>query len=736
MTEERGDEPDRGISPGEAAGADRQKRLRFRLMAAAVLAATVAASLGQGIGLRLRVRELDREAEVLGRTLSDRVSEALRADLDRIEAITEAFADALERGEIGPENLLERLETASRAEPYLLGLTVAYEPFRFDAERRLYAPFFSAESGAVVQCEDFYDYTDPGRREDALWYQEAARDGPGVWVSGFGPAAGTTYVGYSVPFFGDVSGGRALKGVVNMSMSMQDLNELLNERNVGRLGGGLLLNAGGLLLAHPRADLVRAGTRLAELAKASGDPTLVEIADRMREGESGVRRVRLDFGDGSRQGGWSFYRPINGAGWSLGIGIFENELSRAGVELRRRKIGLTLSMLAAFTVAAALWFRVERLREPGLWGLSAVASMLLIAAIGSIWAFARVDPPREFGGASRPISDLRGLEAFLDEQRVRAGRLHLPEPSALPTAIFVRSLAFEDSNHVQVGGTIWQRYRLGVHDDLPREVSFPGIAPDPEALDLTETGRRRLDGDEIVTWDFRVRLRERFDYAAYPFDHQRVPIKIAHPGWDRGVILVPDLGCYQMVNSAARPGVFGGLVLPGWTVRGSDFSYELTDYNVCFNGDPANLADVPILQFNVLARREILSPFIAHIAPLLIVAVLLHGVLISSSFNEQKKSSSGFSTFGVLETSGAFFFTIALMHIDLRGSLDLDTVTYLELIYITAYVVLLLVVVNSLLFTTTDAVALLEYRDNLVAKLLFWPVTLGLVLVITVATFY
>jgi len=241
---------------------------------------------------------------------------------------------------------------------------------------------------------------------------------------------------------------------------------------------------------------------------------------------------------------------------------------------------------------------------------------------------------------------------------------------------------------------------------------------------------------EVVTWDFRVLIRERFDYADYPFDHQRVPIKIGHPERDRNVILTPDLRRYQLINSAARPGVFDDLVLPGWTVRGSGFSYELTDYNVRFGDGPAGLTDVPILQFNVLSRRRMLTPFISHIAPLLIVAALLHGVLISSSFNEEKKTSSGFTTFGVLETSGAFFFTIALMHIDLRRGLDLDTITYLESLYITAYFVLLLVAINSLVFTITDAVPLLEYRDNLVAKLLFWPVTLGAVLAVTVATFY
>ncbi len=709
-----------------------------RLIATIILVAATTASIVQGVGLRQRVLELDRDAESLGRTLSDRISQALLADMDRVEAITEEFARALERGEIGPETLDARMEEASRAEPYLLGLTVAYEPFAFNGERRLYAPFFSVESGDIVPIEDYYDYTDAERREDALWYQQANRDGPGVWVSGYGPAAGTTYVGYSVPFFRDDSETekRVQLGVVNMSVSLEDFNDLLNKQIIGRLGGGILINAEGLLLANPRFDVVRAGVTLVEVARERNNRELGRLAERMMAGATGEARLRVEVG-GATQDGWFFYRPIERAGWSLLVGLFENELMQAGDELRRRKIVLVLNALVVLILAAALVLRVDRLDEPRLWALSAIASLLLVGAIGLVWRFAGEAPPRQSGleNDSRRVGDLQGLDAFLDEQLLRAERLHLPEPTVIPTTIFVRSLTFQDASHVQIGGTIWQRYSTREHDDLTRAVSFPGIAPEPEALDLTETGRELVGDAEVVTWDFRVLLRERFDYGNYPFDHQRVPIKLGHPDRARNVILIPDLRRYQLVNSAARPGVFNDLVLPGWTVRGSDFSYEPTDYEVRFGDGPASLTEVPVLQFNILTRREILTPFISHIAPLLIVAALLHGVLISSSFNEEKKSSSGFSTFGVLETSGAFFFTIALMHIDLRRGLGLDTITYLEALYITSYFVLLLVVINSLLFTTTDAVPLLEYRDNLAAKLLFWPITLGIILFVTVFTF-
>ncbi len=704
-----------------------------------VLVAAVSLFIIQAVGLVLRVDSLNRQAEDLGGTLTERIAESLLENMEQVEGITEEFALELEQGEISPGDLLERLEEASRAHPSLLGLTVAYEPYAYDDRRRLYAPFFNVDSNEVLQCEDYYDYTDTERREDALWYQEAARSLSPRWVTGYGPAAGSTYVGYSLPFFetDESTGERSLKGVVNASVSIQQLNDLLNRVHVGRLGGGILIDADGLLLAHPRRDLIRTGLTFAEVARKNENLKNVEMVERMMAGQSGTRRDRIHLQGNVTGNGWFFFRPLGVAGWSLAVGIFEDELTRAGDELRRRKIGLVLTALVGLMAGSALLLRVNQLNDARLWALSAIDSLLLVIAIAVIWVLAGDRPSREGGtdGDSRPISDLRGLDEFLDEQRKRADQLRLDAPLIIPTAIFVRSLSFQDASHVQVGGTIWQRYTAEIHDDLTRGITFPGVAPDPEALDLEETGRERIGEDEVVSWDFRVLLREQFDYDAFPFDHQHVPIKLGHPDRDKNVLLTPDLKRYQVINTAARPGVATDLVLPGWTVLGSDFSYKLTDYNVLFGDDLVAQADVPVLQYNVLAQRKMLTPFISHIAPLLIVAALLHGVLISSSFNQEKKSNSGFSTFGVLETSGAFFFTIALMHIDLRRGLDLDTITYLESLYITAYFVLLLVAVNSLLFTTTDAVALLEYRDNLVAKLLFWPITLGIVLTITVITF-
>jgi hypothetical protein len=49
---------------------------------------------------------------------------------------------------------------------------------------------------------------------------------------------------------------------------------------------------------------------------------------------------------------------------------------------------------------------------------------------------------------------------------------------------------------------------------------------------------------------------------------------------------------------------------------------------------------------------------------------------------------------------------------------------------------LLTVSINSILFTRTDTFELIEYKGNLIPKLIFWPLLLGILLIITRVIFY
>ncbi len=713
-----------------------------RVMAVLMLLSAVVL-LVQSIALINLVRTQRREAVAEGQEWIDLITLQLDLTMNVVEERTRTLADEIAQGKLSRDQLLERIREVSTSEPYLLGMTVAFAPDALEPGSGLDAPFFDQATDSFIQIEETYDYTSPDFAEEATWYQEPIQRGEPVWVSGYGMAARSPYVGYSVPVFNDVAGSNERRpiAVVNLAVVLRELNDLFNRRYVGRLGAGILIDRDDQLLAFPVFDYVREGRKLREVVSEPSNRPLIQLAERAQDDIKGVTRLADCSTRPGYQPGWVFYQPVEETGWSMVVSIFADELIESQTALRRGLIGLLLNGFTFIGLTLAVLLRVDRLRSPSLWILSTTVALLMLVTIGLIWYFSY-----QFGDGRREsteevpvvrIGDFEKLDRFLEDRTEMAMERHQREFILLPTWIFVNSIVFEDSHSLRISGVIWQYYQSGVHDDLRREIIFLNADPNAEAVFLEELYRREVEDGELIAFKFRTTLRDRFRYQAYPFDRQVFHVQIGHPEQDRDIILTPDLERYPYLQTAVGPGLLRPLDLPGWTIMGSDFSYALRTYNVEFSmdGNTSN-AEIPVLQFGVHFQREFITPFISHIVPVMIVAVLLHGVVISSSFSERRRNTSGFSAFGVLETCGAFFFTIALMHIDLRRSLDLDVITYMEMIYLNAYVVLLLVVLDALVFTTSDHVAWIEYRDNIVAKLLFWPVFLGVNLAATIWTFY
>jgi hypothetical protein len=74
------------------------------------------------------------------------------------------------------EQLVELLREAILSDDACYGGTVAYEPNRFDPDRRLYAPYLARKNGEMtfLRIEESYDYTDPSQE----WYWKALAEGP------------------------------------------------------------------------------------------------------------------------------------------------------------------------------------------------------------------------------------------------------------------------------------------------------------------------------------------------------------------------------------------------------------------------------------------------------------------------------------------------------------------------------------------------------------------------------
>ena len=118
------------------------------------------------------------------------------------------------------------------------------------------------------------------------------------------------------------------------------------------------------------------------------------------------------------------------------------------------------------------------------------------------------------------------------------------------------------------------------------------------------------------------------------------------------------------------------------------------------------------------------------------VAFLLFAVLVIVTMRQDRIGVFGFSTSSVLTYCAALFFVVAVLHISLRSELGAPgTVVYLEYFYFLIYAAILLVSVDSILFASAINVPFIEFRDNVLVELLYWPLMTGVLLVISLIVF-
>lgn len=655
----------------------------------------------------------------------------ISTEMNRFVPLIEHLADELSSGTLIYTGLMKRMEDMMRKHPRLFAIGAAFEPFAYDHGRRLYGPYLmrKGEEVARLQVEDFYDYTESQYK----WYSDPIRKGPGWDEPVWGEASGALMATYSAPFYRtDGQGGKVPAGLVYFSFSIELINRWVRELYLGKTGWGIAFSKEGVLLAHPIEETLQKRYNVHEYAEETGDQVLKAAAGKMSDGKSG------SFPFLSPETGLEvliFYEPIKGPGWSMGVVLVKEEIPSNDLLFRRKIIRLLiLSIFSLMCLAVRLSAGFYK-NQPHvtLWCLVAFLSLLLTAGIDVIRHLTFVPLNRHNAGTTM-ITDRNGLNVFLGGVKEDKNAQHREPPIFVPAGIFVQSIEFTSPSNLFLKGFMWQKITDELHSDLTEGF----VMPDGTGIQLSEAFRRKEGNVETVGWDFEVTLRQDMDYSRFPFDHDTVWIRLWHKDFDRNVMLVPDLEAYSLMNPVSRPGLEEDLTLPGWVIKGSFFTYRPENYNTNF-GIPGYLGKEasPELYFNIVLERGILNAIVSHIIPLLIVSILLFAVLAAATKDAAKAKEIGFNPSSVLRLTSALFFVVLLAHIQLRNTIKVQEVLYLEYFYFSMYLLIMLVSLHSFLFTNKQLhIRFLDYENSLVPKLLFWPILLGLQFGITVLVFY
>ncbi len=674
-------------------------------------------------------KEIKKQTIAFGEQTTRTATEKIDSILQNINQTAQLFADSLSKRKLTRNELEAALKKIADKQPYILGVTVAYLPYEFDPKQKLYAPFYNKKEDKIIQTQDLYDYTDRTRWNYSAWFFNPIEHDTFWAEPGYGPASHAVVTDFGIPFYDPENPAKKI-GIVDITFSLQGFSKLLNTLKLGKTGYAMLVSNRGHVLSHPREDYLLALRSLNEVASETEDENYKQAVRKLLNKETGHAEYMNPL---LNRASIVFYQTIPTTNWSIAINIIKDEIEPEFEYSYRREIILSIFVLLTIISGGILLFKLYK--EERLWIMAAGVTVLLFIETGFIWLSHQKQPLFDYGSNATVISDINAINTFINQTNSETEKLHEEIPVYIPTGIYVRNIEFKDGRLIGLNGTIWQKLDTALHKDIEPGVTFPDLSTDAEAFTMETAYDRIEDGHRIVGWNFRLNIINKVDYKLYPFDRKDLKINLRHHTVGKNIFLVPDADAYESLIPSTDPGVNKAIPLVGWDFLGSYFSYEYKSLNTNFGLEHfQRQRHLPELSFNIILSRKIIGALIAHILPLLIIQLMLFGVIII--FSKTEVEISGYNTFGVINSCAAFFFVIVISHIDLRNTLEIEMVTYMEYIYFIVYIYVLLVTINALLFSSTKEYMFVDYKSNYIPKLLFWPLFMLATILITLILFY
>lgn len=649
---------------------------------------------------------------------------ALDVGFGEISSLAHQLADEFSQ-EKDTSKVISKLEHIA-ADPTnnILGTGIAYLPYAYDKDVRLYARDYIERKGGFekIPLEKFYDYT------EAPWFKETIQGGAGWREPYLSVIINEVVIRYSVPIYklDKQKNIRVPIGVVSLDLDLKNITKRMELLNLQYSSNAILLSPKGAILFYPIGIYAEKLNTYFDLSRVSGEQSWGEIGAHMVNKESGVMDYENSITDKRY---WVFFEPLRGARFSLGLMFEKKEKLAESSHLKKILIKDSLWFLVFAFFLLMLIFRVYSAGYNRWWYVTGFYSTAIIAVIGFIW-FLTITQTRPLPEGTTIISDNSDLQRFLSYQNKINQRLRKKEFVYIPTNLYLTAVNIGKNDALTVQGYIWQRYDVRAHADVARGIRIPNASN----ANITEAYRLYTEKEEIIGWRFKADLNAEFDYFKYPLDKQSIYIRISHKDFYSDVVLTPDFESWDISRIKKLMGLGEKIALTGWFIDATYFSYAMTDYDTTFGIENfVGQREFPNLQFNIAMRRDVTNPFISSLLPVIVVLILMFGLLLVASSVLEKPADMSV----IIRTVGTIFFSTIVAHQRFRSTLpEQAAISYVEYFYFLAYGFILLTTLNCLMIKLTEFFTFLRAEHNLVAKILYWPIVLGSFLALTIAIFY
>lgn len=617
------------------------------------------------------------------------------------------------------EDLINNLKSIKESYNFIYGITAAFEPGFFLGKER-FAPFYDNARDSVIFVEEVYDYADTSLAS-SKWYTEGILSDSARWSKPyFAEAANEMVIDYTLP----IKVKKKNVGVLDFSIALTTVTALVQSLTLGESGYGFIADQEGTIISHPNTENL-----LENLYETAGNRSN-EAANAYQSEASGYAKYTSTY---TYNESFFFFNTSDLTGWKYILVLAESDLLGNSDFLRKKtiQIGFVLGMVLLFGLLLLL--NLKKVNKPKLWvactgySIIMVGNIVLICYLNLNTDFSLLESDKERIVNQSIIN--KYVETF-DEEQLSISRSTY---TRVPLGLYVESFEIKTSFEGSLSGKLWLKYPKSLLKTAPIDLYVNnGSAVDIRPVILEKT--YEIDKGEyvLVEYNFRVTVEEDFSYKQFPFEENDLSISFSYPDASKNILFVPDLESYDVLNPSAKPGLRAAVNTPAFKTISTFFTFETFGSRTNF-GTGLPIRPQPNLVYTIVIKRLFVSPIIANIIPILVVALIMFLVLYISSRDEEKRS--GMNVMNVVQSAAGFLFILIISQVNERGRIQTPELTYIELYYFCIYGVIVFQTILTASFLRGSESRFFKH-DNLRMKLLFWPVLLTAWYISTITWFY
>jgi hypothetical protein len=190
------------------------------------------------------------EANLKGVEASLEIKHHLDSLMNLTSLWVEEIASEISTNDYSKDELEEYIKRKSSSLPLGLGITVAFEPYMFNKDTKLYAPFYDKKQQSLIDISALYDYTELDK-DYTKWYTKVVNSKQRQWSDPyFAKAADLFVVDFGIPLLSKDNSQSAI-GMISFTFSIESFAKYVNRLTSGY---GFVASKEMRLILHPRTD--------------------------------------------------------------------------------------------------------------------------------------------------------------------------------------------------------------------------------------------------------------------------------------------------------------------------------------------------------------------------------------------------------------------------------------------------------------------------------------------------